>query len=485
MTCRFSGKKWILLCVSINFILFLKYIYAIKEVDLSSAANPSHDHIKQEKVERIEMMRHSFESPLTLDTTLAEWDLAMATVPVKKSVVLVPGVAARTGQFWHKSPIKTPHFEITFTFEVIKSEDKSSQAEGFALWFVEEAYGTIYPKTNDDLLNWNLLGYKNNPKGIGVLFAFLDRNNKRNPSISLLLSDGTKSFSFVSDIPTSMGVYYNFCNSKEPISFRLYVSPVDGIIGQVRSSPTSRWIDCFKAGSKSIPQNLSQGGYIGFSAYSGIERNDSDAQSKSADRISIFGVHVYNYDLSKAGEELDDTFKSSGASSSSGSHSVEITDLLRDVHVKGDKDVAEALKAFSQILYKHITEATPREQAIHRTLNTVLTQTQKLIIDIKEIQRQINYHFGSNHSEALSTVKSELVGLKTLFDRHSKYQTSTLIELEDSLKSKTDATAEVHKAIQSHYSTSSIISFLLIFIIISFGLIVWKKVKDIEKKHLL
>ncbi|KAJ1604887.1 ERGIC-53-like mannose binding lectin [Cryptosporidium canis] len=445
--------------------------------DPASAAHPSHDSIKQQKVDRIVMMRHSFESPLTLDTTLSEWDLAMATIPVKKSVVLVPGVKNRTGQFWNKSPLNTSHFEISFTFEVVGVPNNPQDGEGFAFWFVSEAYGSVYPKSNEDLESWNLLGYKNNPKGLGVVFSFLDRNNKKNPSISLLVSEGEKTFSSHTDIPTHLGVYYNFVNPDGPVTFKLHVSPESGVLGQIRTSPTSKWIDCFKLDAHSIPSSIKKGGFIGFSSYTGPEVAN---HPKTADRISIISLNVHNLDLNRAGEELPDALKHE-----SSSEQVEVTDLLRDTHVHGDKDVAEALKAFSQILYKHITEATPREQAIHRTLNSLLTQVQKLTTEVKEMQRILLANSGTNHSETLNTVQTELVGLRTLFDRHSKHQTNTLIGLEDTLKSKEDVASQVHKAIKSQSSTTSIVSIVLIVIILVFGLVVWKKVKDIEKKHLL
>ncbi|OII73431.1 mannose binding lectin [Cryptosporidium ubiquitum] len=468
--------------LKIIYFFLITYIYSVNigfahNDDPASAAHPSHDSIKQQKVDRIVMMRHSFESPLTLDTTLSEWDLAMATIPVRKSVVLVPGVKNRTGQFWNKSPLNTSHFEILFTFEVVGNSNNSQEGEGFAFWFVSEAYGSIYPKSNEDLESWNLLGYKNAPKGLGVMFSFLDRNNKKNPSISLLLSDGEKTFSSHTDIPTHLGVYYNFVNSDGPTTFRLYVSPETGIIGQIRTSPTSKWIDCFKSDANSIPSSIKNGGFIGFSSYTGHEAPN---YPKVADRISIISMNVYNLDLSRAGEEIPDTLKHD-----SNTEQVEVTDLLRDTHVHGDKDVAEALKAFSQILYKHITEATPREQAIHRTLNSLLTQVQKLTTEVKEMQRILLISSGTNHSDTLNTVQTELVGLKTLFDRHSKYQTNTLIGLEDTLKNKEDVASQVHRAIKSQSSTTSIVSIILIIIIVVFGLVVWKKVKDIEKKHLL
>lgn len=478
-----SPLSLLLLLVSliINVPLFDKSILFSLANDPSLAAHPSHGSIKQQKVERIEMARHSFESPLTLDTTLGEWDLAMATIPVKKSVVLVPGVKNRTGQFWNKGLLSTSKFEIYITFEVVNmSPEVKQEGEGFALWFVSESYGSIYPKSGEDLANWNLLGYKNNPKGIGVLFSFLDRNNKKNPSVSLLTSDGSKTFSSQTDIPTHVGVYFNFANLEEPLTFRLHVSPEEGITGQIRTSATSKWINCFKADPSSIPEPVKNGGFIGFTSYTGSEANE---HSKIADRISIISVHTYNLDLNRAGEEVADSLK---YESGHDKEHVEITDLLRETHVHGDKDVSEALKAFSQILYKHITEATPREQAIHRTLNTLLSQVQKLSNEVKEMQRILTIiHTGNNHSETLSSVQTEIVGLKTLLDRHSKHHTNSIIELEGTIKSKEDVVTQVQKAIKSQYSTSSIASIVLVVTIVIFGLVVWKKVRDIEKKHLL
>ncbi|KAH8741232.1 ERGIC-53-like mannose binding lectin that is a type I membrane protein [Cryptosporidium ryanae] len=473
--------RLLIFILSLINISFLNESLFCSANDPSLAAHPSHESIKQQKIDKVTMVRHSFESPLTLDTTLAEWDLAMATIPVKKSVVLVPGVKNRTGQFWNKGPLNTSHFEIYLTFEVVStSADIKQEGEGFAMWFVSESYGSIYPKSSEDLESWNLLGYKNNPKGIGVLFSLLDRNNKKNPSISLLISDGNKVFSSHADVPTHVGVYFNFVNLEEPLTFRLYVSPDNGISGQIRTTPTSKWIDCFKTDSAQIPESIKNGGFIGFTSYTGPELNDSS--SKAADRISIINLNVYNLDLNRAGEEVADSLK---YESNYNKEHVEVTDLLRETHVHGDKDVSEALKAFSQILYKHITEATPREQAIHRTLNTLLSQVQKLSNEVKEMQRILSIHTGNNHSETLNSVQSEIVGLKTLFDRHSKHHTNSLIELEGTIKNKEDVATQVHNAIKSQHSTTSIAAVVLVIIILVFGLIMWKKVKDIEKKHLL
>ncbi|OEH74295.1 putative lectin-domain protein [Cyclospora cayetanensis] len=57
-----------------------------------------------------ELLTHSWHPPLTAEN-LSQWDVAMATVPSGEHLVLLPGDANRTGQFWHRNAIPAMQFE--------------------------------------------------------------------------------------------------------------------------------------------------------------------------------------------------------------------------------------------------------------------------------------------------------------------------------------------------------------------------------------
>eukprot|EP00918_Siedleckia_nematoides_P019580 GHVU01041774.1.p1 GENE.GHVU01041774.1~~GHVU01041774.1.p1 ORF type:complete len:277 (+),score=33.63 GHVU01041774.1:276-1106(+) len=136
-------------------------------------------------VDRVQLMRHSFESPLTFDNNLAEWDMAMSTVPAKLHVVLAPAVANRTGQLWNKTPLRTANFELYMNF-TMTGPTASTTTDGFALWYVSKSYAESFPKSPAEQQAWSLFGYQSAFKGLGVFFSNHDRQGKVPPASPMM-----------------------------------------------------------------------------------------------------------------------------------------------------------------------------------------------------------------------------------------------------------------------------------------------------------
>lgn len=146
----------------------------------------------------------------------------MSTVPSEEHVVLMPGDANRTGQFWHRNAIPAVHFEAQFGFGVFGKDQGIHEAaggpasgagvsDGFAFWYVYEPYASVYPRSPEAQATWNLVGYKSNPKGFGVVFKVLDRTGHVNPSISCVhnTEDGR---TLAEEVPTPSAFFYQYRN---------------------------------------------------------------------------------------------------------------------------------------------------------------------------------------------------------------------------------------------------------------------------------
>eukprot|EP00918_Siedleckia_nematoides_P019586 GHVU01041787.1.p1 GENE.GHVU01041787.1~~GHVU01041787.1.p1 ORF type:complete len:278 (+),score=53.46 GHVU01041787.1:276-1109(+) len=208
-------------------------------------------------VDRVQLMRHSFESPLTFDNNLAEWDMAMSTVPAKLHVVLAPAVANRTGQLWNKTPLRTANFELYMNF-TMTGPTASTTTDGFALWYVSKSYAESFPKSPAEQQAWSLFGYQSAFKGLGVFFSNHDRQGKLNPSVSLLLGDGEAVFDGDTQVPSNQGIYFPLRNQLSPLRFRLAVGPL-GIHGQIADAQTGQWMDAFKVRATVRPDQCGGG----------------------------------------------------------------------------------------------------------------------------------------------------------------------------------------------------------------------------------
>lgn len=146
----------------------------------------------------------------------------MSTVPSEDHIVLMPADANRTGQFWQRTAVPAVHFEVQFGFGVFGKDpvvegnpggagSNDGQPDGFAFWYVYEPYASVYPRTPEEQASWNLVGYKSNPKGFGVIFKAVDQTGNINPSISCVHNtEDTRDFS--KEIPTSSAFFYQFRN---------------------------------------------------------------------------------------------------------------------------------------------------------------------------------------------------------------------------------------------------------------------------------
>lgn len=160
----------------------------------------------------------------------------MSTVPSEDHIVLMPGEANRTGQFWHRNAISAVYFEVQFGFGVFGRDPTThaegpagshGQPEGFAFWYVYEPYASVYPRSAEEQANWNLIGYKNNPKGFGVIFKTVDQTGSINPSISCI-HNTEDNRELAKEISASSAFFYQYRNKSAVGLFTRYFKNGDG-----------------------------------------------------------------------------------------------------------------------------------------------------------------------------------------------------------------------------------------------------------------
>jgi len=452
---------------------------------------------RDDTVERLEMMKHSFESPITYDNGLVDWFSTGTTVATKKAVSMTPGVVDRFGAWWHREPIDTNDFEIDFA---IQFEGSSSPAadQSVALWYVYENYTAVFDeraaiKTRDwtkalEEQSLGLVGYRQKFDGLGIFLVVPDKTKSVNPSVSGVLGNGATEYTLLKDIPTSDSKKLNFRNTNEPVTVRLRVSPKHG--GSIVASmklPDSDWQEVFtKSGVR-----MRSGGYVGLTTVTGAKR--SSAVLNTADRVTLSNMHMFNYDVSRVGE----------------SGGVGDTGLLDDKYLQTRKDQMDALNRLTRMLSRHLSEVAPKEHALFNDVVGLQQKVHDLEQNMKTLKREVAMSLGNESNTDVGSLKNDLVGLRTIFmkDSHSHRtkldavhaavkDTGTTLRpartldsaptqgsLEEQLLLVSQQTQELEDTVSSSSSWSTIFFVILVVVGVGVGVSVKQRMDSYEKKH--
>lgn len=462
---------------------------------------------------------HSFNNEIDHPTFLSRWWNAGASIPLENHIVLTPSVSDRFGAQWHKYPLLTNDFEVSFTVVVKPPKDGVLPVndQGFAFWYVYEnvtqAMGEDLTRKSSEVTNhlvangWGLFGYRNQFKGLGVIFS----NNKKGasegvtefkPSVSMILNDGTRKVVLPGDVPTQFGSYWNFRNGNLHIKLRVQPS---GVLLEGRQDSSKDWIKLGEIRSDKLPKKIEAGGFIGFT---GMIAADKVGAPKSGfgqhDTVLIDNLVVKNMDLSQKGEET----LAAAASAPKGVADIKHSEFLHDHSDVGvERAEGNAIKKFSQMLFKFISETEPQKKAMMSAISTLSAKLVVMERSVKKLKEEIVALSGHDMDADYEAMKRELSALssKAVSDAavKSKQFQSLKSEIETSLDNKAAAkrasTAQVVKAfhevdlkarelksqVASRGSYLVYIALVCLVLVIAAGLALQAKLKRWEKKHLL
>lgn len=456
----------------------------------------------------VELTSHSWQPPLAQDN-ISHWDVAMSTIPSEEHVLLIPGESNRTGQFWHRQAIPAEQIEVQFGFGVFGKDQAIQEAaggvangasipEGFAFWYVYEPYANVYPRSPEQQASWNLIGYKSNPKGFGVIFKAVDRAGQLHPSISCIhnTEDGR---ALTEEIPSSSALFYQYRNQPAPVLFRVIVDS-HGVAAQIRESVTSAWVTACSLEHVILRPH----GFIGFTAHNkpasgqaqqtpGQEHQQSHAHQNGGDQVLLYFVKLWSLGPTPSGQ-----LNAVPPHPVIPAHDSHVADPLHTHH--GYMDHYGGLPGTAHTSpYPH-PDHTHAEQTILRMLTSLGNQLSMLSVEISGLRHDVRRLWGDEGSDAVKSLKSELTGFKDLFKRHSQQHTSALHTIHKQVESKSGTTKDGQSPILSRLSDLSsqleqgiavrhghlfLLSIGALVFLMLIAFCSWKKLRDIEKKHML
>ncbi|KEG00655.1 parasite-infected erythrocyte surface protein [Plasmodium vinckei vinckei] len=466
---------------------------------------------------------HSFKSPFQIEDLNNGWVIDYSSAPTNNYLVLIPNVYNRRGILYNNTPIKSDVFDVNFSFNIYKKQYKESidssyykdepakniiynvninekdKTNGFAFWILENKISVQSPITATDPIVLDeedviLYGYKKTFSGICVYFQLKENDL----AVYALINNGNKSI----NINNNSAKNYNLgiLQNNGLISVKITAQKNDIRI-YLFNAKTSSYIH-----SLTIKKNLPKENYIGFSSFNFNE--DKSISLTSVNKylptfvgITDFNVHT-NYVVKEPEQEIiveNDNTESNNVKENydeANYNDLNINNLMNDIASSqnvGQSSQEETLRSMLKIIQDFVTYQVDVDKRMSQNIAFLKNNIQSMQEEIKQIRKNVTNKTDPKNLQKMFT--SELSGLKNLFHSHAQHHKKNIEDITNRLTSKIDNNYELkllaQKAqklehiINKGNNTSYFFSVAFAALIVITLIMIYKKIRDVEKKHIL
>jgi len=448
----------------------------------------------------VKMPRHSFAAPLDYSSLLDDWMVSGSSLFERQRLLMHAGVTDRSGFAWSKLPLLTSNFEVIFHFRFAGSNNLGEVPEDQALafWYVEQNVSDVFNENkaiqagswSNGLLDqgFGFVGSRSSFKGVGAVLTMVDAGNAKKTMISGIWNDGSQEKDFQKDLPTMDAKSFDFRNTLNAVQMRIRFTD-DSVQGYVKQSPSLSWQECFKIKPGRTGTPSPPGGYIGFTSKSGAKG--------VPDLVSIVEVEVNNFDENSIGEEMKDV-----TSKIQDAYKEMLTDDTR--HFIDQKSQTDHLARLTTLIRDHIASSGPEEDKLWQELGSLDRRIMRLDRECATLVKEARLLGGpadsqKGHAEVVSSLKSDIVGIRTLLQRDStsyKQKMDNFQRVAGDVKAKVGQTkgseamvtiekqaASLSETVSSRGTQMSRMLFVLLAAIVVIGFLMWNRMNYYEKKQ--
>ncbi|GAW79135.1 hypothetical protein, conserved [Plasmodium gonderi] len=467
---------------------------------------------------------HSFKSPFTVNDLEKGWVLNYSTASTNKYLVLIPNVYNRRGFLHHSKPIASDNLSIEFTFHIRRKYykenidasyyqkdrakeitykstiDEKNKINGFAFWLMTNDFSITKISNEEDIQldeeEFGLFGYKKSFNGIGVGFQL--RGNDL--LVSGIINNGEK-----------------VININEYITKRhnLHMLSVNELINvKITTQKNEMRIYLYNAKNNTYIQSLTvkkqipKENYIGFSAFNYKENekiSNTNPEKYIPTFVGITQVTISSSDFSSNNESSNYSFSNNDIIDyekelnnnmiESDDFNNSTNDTINEVNLnlkQSNKIQGEAY--ITAMLQKLMAYQINNERKILQNINMLKESVQFLHTELKQMKKyMMNKAEDPKYFQKVFT--TELSGLKSLFHSHAQHHKKNIEDITDKLTKRINENQELkflaEKAqkletiISKGNNTSYIFSLSFALLIILTLILIYKKIRDVEKKHIL
>lgn len=364
---------------------------------------------------------------------------------------------------FNRYPLTQPNFEIHFDVQVVGPPEVKS-ADGFAVWLAEERHAGVFYRPAEKNL-WNFFGYKPNFKGFATFFSTTDRTNQPTASISAATSDGTKTWDGTTSVPSNDGIYFNFRNSAAPLNVKLVMSS-DHFRGFIKNVSDKEYRTGFVLKISSDLWASNRTYYLGMSA---SNRRIAPGETSVPPGTTGDSILIKNFRL------LSEDSASVSHADIPGQEQ-----LRRETH-NPDADALSVVKGLSDVMERFLL---PQQEHILHQLSQIDQKHEAIGHRVDILHAYLTK--GASDPELRKAVEN----MGSVLDRSVQDQNRQLAELKGKLESAAvhelhERSASLENTIRSHAQLSSYLTIGLGSVFIIFGVVIYKRMRDMEKKHIL
>ncbi|SBT75331.1 parasite-infected erythrocyte surface protein, putative [Plasmodium ovale] len=457
---------------------------------------------------------HSFRSPIAIKEIENGWVLDYATACTEKYLVLIPSVYSRRGLLYHTKPIRSDSINIEFSFHIRKGYYKESIEEsyykpsevkpitykinveernkinGFAFWLLENELDVQSANINSvdatlEESEINLYGYKKTFNGIGIFFQL--KNNEL--IVSALANNGNKNWN-LNDY-TTKNYNLKMIQYKDNVNIKIITQK-----GEIRlfifSGKTGMYEHCLTV-KKKIPKE----NYIGFTAFNFSE--DEKIPLTSAGKfiptfVGISGFLVHTSEAIPTEQFTNENIYIKNDVSTNNFENIS-DDMINNFSQNKDKESkSDDIKALRKVIQNFMTSHINNEQKILQHIDLLNDNVANIISELRNIKK-IVMNKSEEPKNFHKVFTTELSGLKNLFHSHAQHHKKNIEDITNTLTRKIDDNHELkmlaEKAqtlehiINKGNSTSYLFSLAFTALIVLTLILIYKKIRDVEKKHIL
>uniref|UniRef100_A0A7S1M1F5 L-type lectin-like domain-containing protein n=1 Tax=Alexandrium catenella TaxID=2925 RepID=A0A7S1M1F5_ALECA len=436
-----------------------------------------------------------------------DWFMAGTAITAPTSLILTPGVPGRVGEIWRLSPVPSNDFEMLLNFRAKRPEKRSTENDGFALWYVEEnASDALQNMTKGHAHNqeeiiagtwghafltqgFDLSGYRSMYKGLGIFFS-----ESQNSSVTALVNDGSKQVKWGADIPNAEAMKFDFAGGTSERGLGADVRI------RVRVQPKEVVVEAENKGIIKLQASLAAGGYIGISTFSGsLEPKVHEAAERSM-RFEIQDLEISNKDpnAKPAEKEVQAVPQAEARKSDEISEDV----LRESSSFKEHRAESDAIKDLTNMVFKLVVETQPMRTQMLQAIETLGKRISTMEKNFAELKAEIDKKSGHKLSEEFSAIKRELSSLSSVAatatqERHKKLETlhSDIADVHKSAHSPdvidkhldklSQSNSKVLDKLTSEHRMMFGVSIAAIAFIVIAGLALYNKFRCWEKRHVL
>jgi len=436
---------------------------------------------------------HSFAAPLQYEDRLDDWYVSGASLVERQRMLLHPAIPERQGFVFSMSPLITANWEAVFQFRQTGESSRAPGDQSFAFWYAENNVSADFDEaTIIKSPSWaegmktvghTFSGFPAKFKGWGAILSATQPGGGGvpKPVVSFVSSSGSHELKYGPglDAPTRAAKAVDFRNTLNPAQMKIRVTPTS-IEGHVKQSPSLSWNECFKVDRTNNP--VQEGGYIGFSAWSGT--------ADIADLVSIVQLDVWNHDDTKIGEDMKDV-------SAEIQNSYKSMLLDENRHFIDQRSQAEHLQRLQKMLGSHMETSEPADLKMFQDLEGLQTRMLRLDEDCKTLVKEVHILVKNEGSrDNAKSMMEDIVGLRRLFIKDSATHRVKIAAVQQNVenvkKVSSDSSSvladpdDIIKAAEAMRARTKRIYQMLMFLMVGvavFGFVMYNQMQTYERKN--